>query len=139
VDHPQIWQPVLDCVDARALAEFYRQVLGLVYRPGDEPPTDGPDLRAEVWLALRHPDGRRAVAFQPVPGMPVVTWPDGPHPQMMHLDLWVGTVSELDEWHTRIEDLGGRLLQDHSDDPEEPLRVYADPAGHPFCLFVASP
>jgi hypothetical protein len=33
--------------------------------------------------------------------------------------------------------LGARLLHDRSDDPEEPLRVYADPAGHPFCIFVA--
>jgi hypothetical protein len=32
--------------------------------------------------------------------------------------------------------LGGRLLQDRRDDPDEPLRVYADPAGHPFCIFV---
>ena len=32
-----------------------------------------------------------------------------------------------------------RLLEDHADDPVEPLRVYADPAGHPFCIFVARP
>jgi hypothetical protein len=31
------------------------------------------------------------------------------------------------------------LLHDISDDPEEPLRVYADLAGHPFCIFVAAP
>ena len=31
----------------------------------------------------------------------------------------------------------GRLLYDRSADPQEPLRVYADPAGHPFCIFVA--
>ena len=33
--------------------------------------------------------------------------------------------------------LGARLLEDRSDDPEEPLRVYADPAGHPFCIIAA--
>jgi hypothetical protein len=33
--------------------------------------------------------------------------------------------------------LGARLLLDRSDDQDEPLRVYADPAGHPFCIFVA--
>jgi hypothetical protein len=32
---------VLDCVDARELAEFYRLLLGLRYRPGDEPPPAG--------------------------------------------------------------------------------------------------
>jgi hypothetical protein len=30
------------------------------------------------------------------------------------------------------------MLRDRSDDPEEPLRVYADPSGHPFCVFVAT-
>ena len=39
----------------------------------------------------------------------------------------------------RALQLGARLLYDRFDDPEEPLRVYADPAGHPFCLFVAEP
>jgi hypothetical protein len=38
--------------------------------------------------------------------------------------------------HTRATDLGARLLLDRTDDPAEPLRVYADPAGHPFCVFV---
>lgn len=32
--------------------------------------------------------------------------------------------------------LGAQVLMDRSDDPEEPLRVYADPAGHSFCIFV---
>jgi len=34
--------------------------------------------------------------------------------------------------------LGGELRLDRSDDPEEPLRVYGDPDGHPFCVFVAA-
>ena len=32
--------------------------------------------------------------------------------------------------------LGGRLVLDRSDDEDEPLYVFADPAGHPFCVFV---
>jgi hypothetical protein len=28
-------------------------------------------------------------------------------------------------------------LEDRFDNPEEPLYVFADPAGHPFCIFVA--
>ncbi|HET9778441.1 MAG TPA: hypothetical protein VFP81_04055 [Propionibacteriaceae bacterium] len=35
---PTLRQVVLDCEDARALAEFDRQLLGFHYRPGDEPP-----------------------------------------------------------------------------------------------------
>ncbi len=32
--------------------------------------------------------------------------------------------------------LGGTLRFDRSDDPQEPLRVYADPDGHTLCVFV---
>jgi hypothetical protein len=35
---PRVRQVVLDGEDARALAEFYRHLLGLEYRAGDEPP-----------------------------------------------------------------------------------------------------
>ncbi len=44
--------------------------------------------------------------------------------------------AELDVQHARALRLGARLRSDESDDPEEPLRVYADPAGHLFCIFV---
>lgn len=44
--------------------------------------------------------------------------------------------AELDRQHDRALALGARLRLDRSDDAEEPLRVYADPAGHLFCLFV---
>lgn len=45
----------------------------------------------------------------------------------------------LDVQHERVLALGGRLLADRSGDDEEPWRVYADAAGHPFCIFVAAP
>jgi hypothetical protein len=60
-------------------------------------------------------------------------------PQQLHLDLTVPTAAHLDVQHERALALGARLLRDCSGDPEEPLRVYADPAGHPFCVFVADP
>jgi hypothetical protein len=57
---------------------------------------------------------------------------------MLHLDTTVPTVEDLHAQHRRALDLGARLLRDRSDDPDEPLFVYADPAGHPFCIFVAT-
>jgi catechol-2,3-dioxygenase len=135
---PIVRQVVLDTTDARALAEFYRQFLGLHYRPGDEPPAPGePDPRGRDWLVLRNPDGSQ-IAFQQVDQLPTVTWPDGPHPQQLHLDLTVPTKEDLDAAHRSAVQLGARMLRDRSDDPEEPLRVYADPSGHPFCVFVAT-
>jgi len=135
---PVIRQTVLDTTDPRRLAEFYRQLFGLRYVPGDEPPAAGePDPAGQDWLILTSPDGGTALAFQKVAELPEATWPDGPVPQQSHLDATVPTVADLDVQHERALALGARLLQDRSDDPEEPLRVYADPAGHPFCLIAA--
>ena len=47
------------------------------------------------------------------------------------------TLPDLTEQHLRALGLGATLLDDRFDDPDEPLYVYADPAGHPFCIFVA--
>lgn len=137
---PELLQVVLDCTDARALAEFYRELLGLRYRPGDEPSEAGePDRAGQDWLVLRDRAGANRVAFQQVAVMPEATWPEGPIPQQLHLDLTVRTAADLDVQHERALSLGARMLSDRSDDPEEPLRVYADPAGHPFCIFVVEP
>ena len=137
---PAIAQVVLDTTDARALADFYRELLDLVYRPGDERPPDGqPDPRGEDWLVLLHRDGRRAIAFQQLRAVPRVTWPTGPFPQMLHLDTTVPTVEELRAAHGRALALGATVLLDRTDDDEEPLWVFADPAGHPFCVFVQAP
>ena len=135
--YPVIRQTVLDTTDPRPLAEFYRQLLGLAYRPGDEPPDPGqPDPRGQDWLVLRDTSGTARLAFQKVAELPEVIWPDGPVPQQLHIDTTVPTAADLDVAHQQALALGARLLEDRSDDPEEPIRVYADPAGHPFCIFV---
>ena len=132
---PRLGNTVLDATDARALAEFWRQLLGLEYRPGDEVPADGPDEKGRDWLVLQN-DRRPLLAFQRVAELPRATWPEGPVPQQLHLDLTVTDTGQLDAQHARAIALGATLLRDESDDAEEPLRVYADPAGHPFCIFV---
>lgn len=134
---PSYVQVVLDTVDARRLAEFYRQLLGFQYRPGDEPPpADRPDERGRDWLVIRHPSGAPRIAFQQVKQLRRSTWPESDVPQQLHLDLSVPSKPALDEQHTRAMQLGASLLFDRSEHPEEPLRVYADPDGHPFCIFV---
>jgi hypothetical protein len=130
---PNLLQVVLDCTDVRELAEFYRHLMGYGYRPGDEPRDDEEDVD---WLVLRDEDGVNRLAFQKVDELPPATWPTGPHPQQLHLDMTVTSVDALKEQHDRALALGARLLLDRTDDPDEPLRVYADPAGHPFCVFV---
>ena len=55
---------------------------------------------------------------------------------MLHLDTVVSSIEELHSAHAHAMSLGARVLLDRTDDEEEPLFVYADPAGHPFCIFV---
>jgi hypothetical protein len=58
---PRLRQVVLDTTDARTLAEFYRQLLGFGYRPGDEQPAPGrDDERGRDWLVLLDPAGSRS-------------------------------------------------------------------------------
>ncbi|MEU4563889.1 VOC family protein [Actinoplanes sp. NPDC023936] len=134
---PKLRAFVLDSSDARRLAEFYRHLLGLEYRPGDEPPASGePDEKGQDWLVLLGDDGSWQLSFQQTDKVEPTTWPDAGVPQQMHLDTAVGSVAELDRQHERVLSLGGTLRFDRSDDPEEPLRVYADPDGHTFCIFV---
>jgi hypothetical protein len=136
---PQLVQVVLDATDARGLAEFYRQLLGYEYRSGDEPPAAGqPDPNGQDWLVLRDASGSQRIAFQHVESLPKATWPEGPIPQQLHLDLSVPTIEQFHAQHERALALGARMLYDRSNDPHEPLYVYADPAGHPFCIFVGS-
>jgi hypothetical protein len=135
---PTLRSVVLDTTDARALAEFYRELLGYEYRPGDErPPPGTDDPRGGDWLVLAAPDGSARLAFQQVAHLPRPTWPGDHVPQQLHLDLSVPTAEDLVAQHERAIALGAQLLHDRFDDPEEPLYVYADPSGHPFCIFVA--
>ncbi|MFC5285872.1 VOC family protein [Actinokineospora guangxiensis] len=109
---------VLDCPDPVALADFYRRVMDL--------PVEAREENGGEWVTMETPIGR--VAFQRVADYVAPTWPQGPHPQMQHLDF---QVADLDAGHERLLGLGVPVL-DESHVPD--FRVYADPAGHPFCL-----
>jgi hypothetical protein len=136
---PALRQVVLDATDARVLAEFYRELLGYDYRPGDEvPPAGEDDTLGRDWLVLVDRSGAPRLAFQQVAELPRSTWPNTETPQQAHLDLTVPDERALAEHHERVQRLGAQLLLDRSNDPQERLYVYADPDGHPFCIFVAA-
>ena len=93
VPFPVLRQVVLDTTGARRLAEFYRQLLGFVYRPGDGPPAPGEvDEKGGDWLVLQHPSGTPRIAFQQVAQLPVPTWPDQKVPQQLQRLRGVTTV-----------------------------------------------
>jgi catechol 2,3-dioxygenase-like lactoylglutathione lyase family enzyme len=107
---------VLDCPDPRALAGFYAAVLGGSVEDQGE------------WVDLKLPGGQQ-LAFQAAPGFVPPAWPSADRSQQFHLDL---NVPDLDAAEKAVLELGARPLE--TEDRSRTWRVYADPAGHPFCL-----
>lgn len=104
----------IDAPDASALARFYAGLLGW------EVTYDGPEG------SLISRDGQ-SVMFQQVNDYTAPRWPDPAYPQQGHLDI---TVADLDAGEARAQELGASRLEGGG----ETFRVFADPAGHPFCL-----
>ena len=73
--------------------------------------------------------GESRVAVQLAPNHVPPDWPDGAPEQQIHLDLWVEDFAAA---HDRVMSLGARVLKPAAGDDN--FQVYADPAGHPFCL-----
>jgi predicted enzyme related to lactoylglutathione lyase len=77
-------------------------------------------------------DGVPRIGVQLAPDHVPPTWPDGSPPQQVHLDLWV---DDFEAAHERVMSLGAKVLKAAADtDAPDNFQVYADPAGHPFCL-----
>lgn len=133
--HPVLLHTAIDARDCRGLAEFYRELLGLGYRPGEEVPTDGSEDDAD-WLVLIDDQGNRVLTVQEKKDTTPPTWPSEQRPMQMHMDFKVPSVDELERHRQRAVDLGATVLFDRTGDEGEPLYVLADPAGHPFCLLV---
>jgi hypothetical protein len=115
---------VVDCPDPRALARFYAGVVG------GTPREDDPE-----WVVLQVPGGPR-LSFQRVPDHTPPEWPRSDrNAQQFHLDLAAGNSrEEMDAAQERVLALGARPLDLDDEDGGRDFRVYADPAGHPFCL-----
>ncbi|MEU9852019.1 VOC family protein [Streptomyces sp. NPDC047974] len=114
---------VLDCPDVMELARFYASLLGgEVNRPDPRWTLD------DDWATL-HGDGGLVLAFQRVAAYRPPRWPDPVHPQQFHLDLGV---ADPERAGAEVLALGATLLD--GGDGKRSWRVYADPAGHPFCL-----
>lgn len=112
---------VLDCSDAHVLAAFYGRVLGwevTLSEPG--------------WVLTRHPEGGTGLSFQSEQGYQPPVWPEEPRQQqkMLHLDIWV------DDLESAGELVVAAGATEASYQPQDDVRVYLDPAGHPFCLFL---
>ena len=109
---------VLDAADVDAVSSFWARLLGGTVEADDD------------WHRVVV-DGDYRLAVQLAPDHVSPDWPDG-SPQQVHLDLWI---DDLQASHEEAVSLGARLLKPADElDAEEGFQVYADPAGHPFCL-----
>jgi hypothetical protein len=109
---------VFDAADIDTESRFWAGVLGGTVDADDD------------WHMVRV-DGERSVAVQLAPDHVPPEWPSG-SPQQIHLDLWVDDIGEARE---RVISLGAKLLKVPEDEgTPDTFEVYADPAGHPFCL-----
>ncbi len=105
----------LDCPDAAALAAFYAELLGKpVTHQGDG-------------FAMIGEEGAQAILFQQVEDYVAPRWPDPAYPQQFHLDVLVDDIEAAEK---AVLALGATRLPGEGDH----WRVYADPAGKPFCL-----
>ncbi|MBP2475164.1 catechol 2,3-dioxygenase-like lactoylglutathione lyase family enzyme [Crossiella equi] len=113
---------VLDSPDPRALAAFYRRLLGW-HTVADEP----------GWVRLVPESGGTGLSFQHEPHYRRPEWPTRPDaPAMMaHLDFAVTDLATATEAALKA----GAVLADWQ--PQERVRILLDPDGHPFCLFTA--
>jgi hypothetical protein len=82
----------------------------------------------DEWVTLAGPDGATELCVQRAPGHTAPTWPDPASSMQYHLDLEVADLDAAEEVALRL----GATKFGHQ--PGKSFRVYADPAGHPFCL-----
>jgi hypothetical protein len=102
---------ILDCPEPYELATFYSGLLGnpITYADDD-------------FVVVSTSDQGSGLAFQRSPDQRPATWPDPAVPQQIHLDIMVEDVSTAAD---AVVALGATHLSGD---------VFADPAGHPFCL-----
>lgn len=121
IDHQVV---VFDAADLAAESTFWAGVL--------EGTVDAEDDWHMVMV-----DGAPRVGVQLAPNHVAPDWPNGTPEQQIHLDLWV---DDFPAAHERVMSLGATVLKQAEDpDSDDNFQVYADPAGHPFCLCWVQP
>ena len=110
---------VFDAADLGAESAFWAGVLGGSVVPEDD------------WHMI-YVDGAPRVGVQLAPDHVAPDWPDGVPKQQVHIDLWV---DDFPSAHDEVTALGATVLKPavHAS-TDDNFQVYADPAGHPFCL-----
>ena len=112
---------MIDCADAHELSGFYANLLGWEIT-----------AKEPNWVLMRDPVGGTGLSFQSEPLYTKPIWPEEPGSQqkMLHMDF---IVKDLDVAVKHALSCGATLAPTQF---LEDVRVFFDPAGHPFCLFA---
>jgi len=113
----------LSAPDPGKLARFYQRLLAM------EIAAEEPD-----WVLLRDPEGGVALSFQTEEPYARPVWPAAPGAQQMMMHLEVRVEEDLDGAVAHAVAAGATLADFQ---PQDDVRVCLDPAGHPFCLWLA--
>lgn len=111
---------IVDCPDAKSLAEFYRDLLGWKIDYAGYEEGDG--------FASMTDGGPIKLCVQEVANYQRPQWPDQSQPQQFHLDVEVDDLEAAEQAATALGAARAEVQ------PGKGYRVYLDPAGHPFCL-----
>ena len=106
----------LDCPNAPELAAFYAEITGGTVA-----------FVSDGWATVTSAGGK--IEFQTAPGYKPPTWPDPNSSMQIHLDFFVDDMAAAE---ARVLAAGATKYDFQPND--EHCHVYADPAGHPFCL-----
>ena len=114
---------VLDCPDPDLLARFYSELLGwpITWQQPD-------------WVVVAVDDRTSGLAFQPVADYRAPDWPDPAHPQQLHLDVMVDDQAAAASPGAGPGRPPAGRRRSSDEQPGSGPWVFADPAGHPFCL-----
>ena len=115
-DSIRLGSVAVNCSDAAELAAFYATIIG-----------GRITFSGSAWATVDGPGGR--IDFQTVPDHTPPTWPEGTSPSQLHLDF---VVDDLAAAEARVLAAGATRYQFQPNAGH--CLVFADPAGHPFCL-----
>lgn len=116
---------VFDCADAPKLAAFWAEVLGRSITN-----------REDGWVSLSAGEDGHGLSFQEVEDYHPPRWPGQDAPQQLHLDV---LVQDLASAEAEIMRLGAVPLSEVLNPGPRQWRIFADPAGHPFCMVTSRP
>ena len=120
----------LGASDVAALARFYSRLLGWPLADAE----DAEDAEDADWIAVRDPSGGVGVAVQHEEHHVPPVWPGAPGGQQMQVHLEI-RVDDLDAAAAYAVECGATVA---AFQPQDDVRVCIDPAGHPFCLWIAT-